>query len=157
MTPDLFDAIPEDARPAAKQEGIQSREMQCTRITPRSPARSNAPATSHAAARRARRGAIPQAVRLLQHLAERGESGATNAEAAGALDLLMSSVTARCRGLVLDGLVRDSGRTRPTPSGCDAIVWVLTDAGAAVMMSTRAPEKPAEAATEPDAPDGGAA
>ncbi|QKK09295.1 MAG: hypothetical protein HND58_14770 [Planctomycetota bacterium] len=69
----------------------------------------------------------------------------------------MSSVTARCRGLVLDGLVRDSGRTRPTPSGCDAIVWVLTDAGAAVMMSTRAPEKPAEAATEPDAPDGGAA
>jgi hypothetical protein len=156
MTGTLFDP-PEDARQPAKARGIAKHEDKSTRITPRAPARRTAPTTSRAAARRAKRGAIPQAVRLVQYLAARGDAGATNAEAAAALDMLMSSVTARCRGLVQDELVCDSGRTRPTPSGCDAIVWILTGAGAAVAMSTRAPESPAAARAEPDAPVGGAA
>lgn len=144
MTGSLFDPVPEDARQPAKARGIAKHAGKSTTITPRAPARRNAPATSHAAAMRAKRGVVTQAVRFLQYLAERGEEGATNEEATNALGLRMSSATARCRGLVLDGLVRDSGRTRPTSSGCAAVVWLLTDAGAAVAMATRAPESAPE-------------
>ena len=157
MTGTLFDPDPEDARQPAKARGTRNHKTQDSRITPYAPARRGAPETSHAAARRAKHGAHSQAVRLLCFLAERGETGATNEEAVGALDLRMSSATARCRGLVLDGLVRDSGRTRPTTSGCAAIVWVLTDAGAAVVMSTRRPKAPADARDETGTPEGGAA
>ncbi len=154
----LFDPDPEDARQPAKARDTTKRETEDSRISAHAPARCGAPETSHAAARRAKRGARTQAVRLLSFLADRGERGAINEEAVGALDLRMSSATARCRGLVLDGLVRDSGRTRPTTSGCAAIVWTLTDAGAAVAMSAvRSPEPPADARAEPGTPEGGAA
>ncbi len=40
--------------------------------------------------------------------------------------MLHQTVGARVRGLVLKGIVRDSGKTRLTRSGRKAVVWEVT-------------------------------
>lgn len=53
-----------------------------------------------------------------------GELGATDDEIEVATGLRHQTASARRRGLVLKGRVRDSGDTRNTRSGCKAVVWV---------------------------------
>ena len=47
----------------------------------------------------------------------------TNYEISDELDMPLSSVTARCRELQVLNLVEDSGRTKETKYGKQAIVW----------------------------------
>ena len=54
------------------------------------------------------------------------DNGLTDEEAMDELGLHPSSVRPRRKELVDGGWVKDSGRTRPTSTGNDAIVWVLT-------------------------------
>lgn len=51
--------------------------------------------------------------------------GATDDECEQALGMLHQNASARRRGLVLKGLVVDSGRTRKTRSGRSATVWIV--------------------------------
>lgn len=131
MTGSLFDP-PEDAPQAAKRVGVKRMTREDMRLRTHAAARRDAPRTSHEAAWRIAPHVPAQAGQVLAHLAALGEDGATNEEMSLALGLRMSSTTARCRGLVLDGLVRDSGRTRPTSAGRNAVVWVVTHAGGAL-------------------------
>lgn len=96
-------------------------------------ARTEDPSTSHAAANAVQRpmGRIRAAV-LRVHQVNR--AGLTDAEMVARLpdDVLASSATKRRTDLVADGILRDSGKRRPTPSGCLAIVWELVPDGARV-------------------------
>lgn len=93
--------------------------------------RTEDPSTSHAAAAAVQRpvGRIRAAV-LLVHQVNR--AGLTDAEMVARLpdDVLASSATKRRTDLVADGILRDSGKRRPTPSGCMAIVWQVVPDGA---------------------------
>jgi len=90
---------------------------------PDPPARKRGPATSKAAARSMRSAAPSIRDRVLLHIADVGERGATNEQLADALGLRMSTVTARVNELSKRGYVRDSGERRVTTSGRSAIVW----------------------------------
>ena len=59
--------------------------------------------------------------RVLRYIEERG--GATDEEAQLALGMSPSTQRPRRVELVQSGAVRDSGRTRPTRSGRQAVVW----------------------------------
>ena len=61
--------------------------------------------------------------RVLNYLIGCGAEGATDEEIQVALDLAGNTQRPRRRELVQAGLVRDSGRLRPTPSGRMATVW----------------------------------
>jgi hypothetical protein len=61
--------------------------------------------------------------RLIEYLRKRGARGATDQEAAEALEL-GESVRPRRRELEKAGLVKESGNFRQTHSGKMAIVWV---------------------------------
>jgi len=64
---------------------------------------------------------------VLDWITERGEFGATCDEAELCLrNLRHQTCGPRIRELVQLGLVKDSGRRRPTRSGREAIVWILT-------------------------------
>jgi hypothetical protein len=54
------------------------------------------------------------------------EEGLTDEEGISALSMPASTYRPRRVELVEAGLVRNSGRTRPTASGRKAVVWVLT-------------------------------
>ncbi len=56
-----------------------------------------------------------------------GQDGLTDEEGERQTGLRVQSYTARRNGLARDGLVRDSGRTRRTTSGREAIVWVACE------------------------------
>lgn len=58
-------------------------------------------------------------------------TGATDEELQRALRMSGNSVRPRRGELVAGGWVKDSGRTRATEAGDDAIVWVVTDAARA--------------------------
>ena len=62
---------------------------------------------------------------VLEVLVARGNIGATDDELEVRLGLKHQTVSARRRELVLKGLARNSGATRPTRSGRPAAVWVL--------------------------------
>jgi hypothetical protein len=91
-----------------------------------SPAPFSDPRTSADAARSMR----PHLGRLegvvLAFIAGRGPRGATDEEVEDATLLKHQTASARRRELVLRGLVRDSGATRPTSSGRKAVAWVAT-------------------------------
>ena len=61
---------------------------------------------------------------VLLFIRMRGAHGATDPEIAGALGLARDTARPRRRELGHKGLVGDSGRTRKTPSGRQAVVWV---------------------------------
>jgi len=56
-----------------------------------------------------------------------GAYGATDDEIEVSLELTHQTASARRRELVKAGKVIDSGRTRKTRSGCQAIVWITTE------------------------------
>lgn len=62
--------------------------------------------------------------RVLAVLDSRGAYGATDAELQDELCIPVSTEVPRRNALMNRGLVFDSGRTRPTPSGRAATVWV---------------------------------
>jgi len=89
----------------------------------------DAPAQQHSrtsveAAERAAPRSGAQRAQVLAHLRDQGEAGATDEEIQTALDLGGSTQRPRRVELVHRGLVRDSGRTRPTRAGRSSVVWV---------------------------------
>lgn len=64
--------------------------------------------------------------RVFEYLASRDTEGATDSEIEQALELPGNTERPRRRWLVTHGFVEDSGETRPTPSGCNAAVWIVT-------------------------------
>jgi hypothetical protein len=67
--------------------------------------------------------------RVLDHIAAAGEHGSTDEEASLALQMRLYTAAPRRKELVDDGWVEDSGKRRPTATGTDAAVWVLTEQG----------------------------
>lgn len=63
--------------------------------------------------------------RVYEALLRAGDQGLTHHELIAQLHRAESTVRGRCKELVDLGLARDSGRTRPAPSGLQATVWVV--------------------------------
>lgn len=85
--------------------------------------RNDHPATAHEAAASVATVGGAQRRRVLEHLQALGAGGATDEEMQIVLGLNPSAQRPRRVELVDAGLVRDSGRTRKTTSGRNAIVW----------------------------------
>lgn len=66
---------------------------------------------------------------VLRAIAKADAHGATDEELYQATGWDENTVRPRRNELMNDGWVEDSGRTRRTPSGKDAVVWVLTEQG----------------------------
>lgn len=73
-----------------------------------------------------------QREKLFLFVAKRKKRGATDFEIREALGLRYSSGCARRQELVKLKLLKESGRTRPTDTGQEAIVWVRTKKGRAL-------------------------
>jgi hypothetical protein len=69
--------------------------------------------------------------RVLDLIASRGETGATDEEVSIALRMRLYTAAPRRTELVRGGWVMDSGKRRRTTTGSRAAVWMLTDAGRA--------------------------
>jgi len=67
--------------------------------------------------------------RVLRFIRERGPRGASDHEIAAGLDMLLDTVRARRVELRDLGAIAPSGRTRRTPSGRQATVWILSRDG----------------------------
>lgn len=93
------------------------------------PPAQNHSATSRAAAKQARLAAPRRRERLLGYLRRRGNAGATDAEMQEALGISGDSQRPTRVDLVKRGVVMDSGRTRQTPSGRAATVWIVAPEG----------------------------
>lgn len=63
----------------------------------------------------------------LAHLRRQGAAGATDEEMQAQIPMNPNTQRPRRVELVAAGLVRDSGRTRKTAGGDDAVVWVATE------------------------------
>ena len=83
--------------------------------------------TSFQAARRAHSSAGSWRTRVLVALDSVGEGGLTDEELQTRLGLNPSTQRPRRVELVHFGVIRDSGRTRPTRSGKQATVWISVD------------------------------
>jgi hypothetical protein len=68
---------------------------------------------------------------VLDAIARARDAGATDEELYAATGWDENTVRPRRNELMNDGWVEDSGRTRRTPSGKDAVVWVLSEQGRA--------------------------
>lgn len=71
-----------------------------------------------------------QRARVLSFAASRVD-GVTDCEVAQALGMLRGSASKRRGELTGLGLLVDSGQTRPTDTGCRAVVWRVTPVGKA--------------------------
>lgn len=72
----------------------------------------------------------------------RRPAGLTAGELAELLHAYLYSVAPRCTELRDDGWLEDSGARRPTPRGASAIVWRLSEAGAAELHLAQLLEVP---------------
>ena len=98
------------------------------RDNPEPPAHRHAPhGTSEVAARMVRHRTPNQRARVLAAIRAAGPSGLTDDEGERQTGLRPQSYTPRRGELVAAGLVRDSGKRRPTASGCPAAVWLAVD------------------------------
>lgn len=66
---------------------------------------------------------------VLDFIAESGEHGATDEEISIALRMRLNTERPRRNELLNDGWIETNGRTRPTDTGTDAAVWVLSRNG----------------------------
>lgn len=87
----------------------------------------NGTETSREAAESVRDDVGRQEAMILALLDEAGSDGMTDDEIEVATGLRHESASARRRGLVLKGLVVDSGKVRPTRRGRKAVCWVLAE------------------------------
>lgn len=69
--------------------------------------------------------------KVLEAIAAADEDGLTDHQVAETTGIYLYSAAPRRTELVRGGWVRDSGRRRSTPHGSEAVVWILTDEGAA--------------------------
>jgi len=99
--------------------GYLARQARIARTAP-----SSGTPTSDAAAMAISESAHTLRARVLGYLLGLRERGATDEEAQHALGMNPSTQRPRRGELVEQGLVRDSGRTRATLSGRQAVVWV---------------------------------
>ena len=96
---------------------------------PRTKAHRADPPTSHTAARHARSLASRHQAIILDVLRASGPStgheiaAATEHRLDGAEELNREQVMRRCKEMREQGLVSDTGKTRATPSGRQAVVW----------------------------------
>ena len=95
-------------------------------------ARQSDPATAHQAAERVAPRAHSDELLVLTIHAQHPE-GLTDHELATIAKRLYTSLGVRRKALVRKGLIVDSGLKRPTPTGSDAIVWKVTEAGVEMM------------------------
>lgn len=65
--------------------------------------------------------------RVLNYIRACAERGATDLELESALDLIGSTIRPRRCELREYGMVVDSGHTRPTASGRQAVVWIAVE------------------------------
>lgn len=86
-------------------------------------ARATDPNTSWQAARRAATKAESNRAYALRVLRNHGEDGCTDFELSAITGVQATSIGVRRKELCRAGLVVDSGRRRPSPSGSLAIVW----------------------------------
>jgi hypothetical protein len=99
--------------------------------------RNRDPDTSRAAAQRNLSGRHTDRRKALACLADAGEHGLTDFELAARMGRQQTSCGKR-RGELRDlGLVEDTGRRRPAPSGSAAIVWAITPHGRRVLAEAR--------------------
>lgn len=63
--------------------------------------------------------------KVLCYIAEQGDHGATDAEVQEALGMAGNTQRPRRQELETMKLIRKSNKTRPTPSGRQAVVWVV--------------------------------
>jgi hypothetical protein len=131
--PSLFDPIPpepdpkKDDAPTGIGDGVKGEHTHPKSNKPRR--RSRMKSTSIAAYRNLGPESRTQAARILALIIEVGAHGLTDEEGGIALGIKPQSYTPRRGELTDAGLVRDSGRKRPTSSGCGAIIWVAVKAG----------------------------
>lgn len=95
------------------------------------PYRGDPPAQSHsvtsiAAAQSIRKSIGPLHQRILSFLAELPNMGATDEEMQFELDMPANTQRPRRRELELMGRITDSGKTRLTRSGREAVIWRLS-------------------------------
>jgi hypothetical protein len=83
--------------------------------------------TSIAAAEAAKPTAETYRLAVLLWLRHKGVLGGTDEEIQSALVMNQNTQRPRRVELVRMGLVKDSGRTRPTRSGRQAVVWIATE------------------------------
>lgn len=103
------------------------------------PVRAGSPATSYAAAATVVTG--PQRLQVLELLRGSHPGGMTDdelrAEATNrGITLSRSGSSTRRNELVKMGMVADSGQTRLTPFGKQAVVWIITQTGLDQFVST---------------------
>lgn len=91
------------------------------------PSHHNAPDTSEQAARAADLPAINLRALVLEHIKKCGDRGATDQEIQDSLSIRPQTQTPRRWELERLGLIRNSGITRKTKSGRNAVVWVYAD------------------------------
>lgn len=138
FTPNLFDVL---AQHIAKNHACAGATCQVCRMDAASRpepregrARHTDPATSHDGARSVTVRAGSHKARLLTRYFYAGETGLTDDDAAVRSGLERSCFWKRCGELREDGLIIDTGRTRPGPLHGEArMVCVITDAGRAVI------------------------
>lgn len=99
-----------------------------------------APVTSHAAARFVASEAPSLQARIIQDLWNSAyrNTGLTVAELEYRLGRKHETVSARVNELANAGWIRDSGHTRKTDTGRQAVVWMLTAAGEQAIIVARA-------------------
>lgn len=102
------------------------------------PAVSGAPETQRQAAVLVYPETGSQRRRVLDAIVDAADDGMTDDELERGLGLRHQTASARRNELAADGWIEDSGRRRPTSSGRDAAVWILTEAGSAQWRRARA-------------------
>jgi hypothetical protein len=88
------------------------------------PVGKNHPQTSHAAAKAVSVRAGTQRWRVLELLWKHTEHGLIDEEMQTLLNMKASSQGTRRKELQDDGWLKDSGQTRKTSTGCEAIIWL---------------------------------
>lgn len=125
MSESLFD----DAAPAATGASVNqsnvSPDSTLANLPLIPPSHHNAPVgTSQVAAHRIAGYAAKQRAEVFGVIVREGAEGATDAEIEAATGIRAQSVSPRRGELRALGLIVDSGKRRPTPSGRPAAVWV---------------------------------
>lgn len=91
----------------------------------KAPPRVRGSATSKAAAERAAPRAGTKRAQVLDYIRSCSAQGATDDEMQSCVPMSPNTQRPRRVELVRGGFIKDSGRTRPTSGGDQAVVWVL--------------------------------